>query len=486
MFGIISLQNSSQVSFFLPVVLLLSVVFLIIVGVKYSSRIKDMFAFAVIIFALLLPFLQYGDSLGYISNTYSVVLLAGFALCIMLFAGVCYYIYSIAQKTVKSKFDIRSRKNAVSSLAFILVAAFSFFSIAFAVTALLNPLKAAYAYSWIDNVTFTAFFITMAIVLSDNIIGRICSPIYTTDIIGKLKSYNLYLRSFEADVTHRKKERNLCRTFNNLFPTYAIGDPNTVLQPVGADRIYATDSEWQDAVSSLMEGARFIMIRCALTNGTIWELNRLLSRYQLFSKSVFIVDNEDCYTFLKKEFLAKGVDAEFPDINFAGSQYGLYVIGNEIGWDIRAFKIDTEKEVVALINHVLNCNKRIDSEYEHILNLRHNLYFKLFSNEIPKRIRRSLNWGILSPIINWRHWPVSYWIVFIVLGFGSTILLKTPVVTYIMLILAFLFGNRLEWTQTSHASVALFLGRQRREALLMWSSMIFTGVVAWIVIMLVR
>ena len=188
MFGIISLQNSSQVSFFLPVVLLLSVVFLIIVGVKYSSRIKDMFAFAVIIFALLLPFLQYGDSLGYISNTYSVVLLAGFALCIMLFAGVCYYIYSIAQKTVKSKLDIRSRKNAVSSLAFILVAAFSFFSIAFAVTALLKPLKAAYAYSWIDNVTFTAFFITMAIVLSDNIIGRICSPIYTTDIIGKLKS----------------------------------------------------------------------------------------------------------------------------------------------------------------------------------------------------------------------------------------------------------------------------------------------------------
>lgn len=486
MFGIISLQNTSQASFFLSVVLLLIVVFAIIVGVKYCSRFKDVLAFAMIVFALLLPFLQYRDSLGYISNTYSIALLAGFVLCIMLFAGVCYYVYSIAQKPVKSKIDVMARKKAVSSLAFILVAAFSFFSMAFALTALLKPLKATYGYSWIDNVTFTAFFITMAVVLSGNIIGRICSPIYTTDIIGRLKSYNLYLRSFEADVTHRRKERIICRTFNNLFPTYAIGDPNTVLQPLGADRIYATDSEWQDAVSSLMEDARFILIRCALTNGTIWELNRLLSRYQLFSKSVFIVDNEDCYTFIKKEFLAKGVDAEFPDIDFAGNQYGLCVRGNEIGWDIHAFKIDTEKEVVALINHVLSSNKKIDTEYEHILKLRHNPYFKLFSNEIPKRIRRSLNWGILSPIINWRRWPVSYWIAFIILSFGGAILLKTPVVTYIMLIIAFLFGNRLEWTQTSHASVALFLSRQRREALLMWSSMIFTGVMAWIVIMLVR
>lgn len=72
-----------------------------------------------------------------------------------------------------------------------------------------------------------------------------------------------------------------------------------------------------------------------------------------------------------------------------------------------------------------------------------------------------------------------------VLEFGGAIFLKSNIMAYLMVALAFLFGNRLEWTQTSHAGVALFLGKQYREALLMWCSMIFTGVLAWIAIMLV-
>ena len=123
-----------------------------------------------------------------------------------------------------------------------------------------------------------SLIITMGVVLMDNIVHR-C----------------LYLRSFDTDTT--EVEKRICRDLQNLFPVYAIGDPNKVLQPNGAKRIYATDQQWQNVVDQLTKKCKLIVLRVGQSEGTKWEMHHILNNAMLH-KTIFITSSQDDYVFL--------------------------------------------------------------------------------------------------------------------------------------------------------------------------------------------
>lgn len=98
------------------------------------------------------------------------------------------------------------------------------------------------------------------------------------------KPYSLYLRSFNADkLTGRElssvlkpgqtEESMLVEIFNKIAPVCAIGRPNEVYIPRGADRIYVDDAEWKDKVTQLAADAEVIILRLGETEGFWWEVD---------------------------------------------------------------------------------------------------------------------------------------------------------------------------------------------------------------------
>jgi hypothetical protein len=106
----------------------------------------------------------------------------------------------------------------------------------------------------------------------------------------------LYLRSFKDDGAIRVRARatdgrtlpeRLVRVpFEEVItdhlwsygPVVAIGDPAHEHErvPLGAARDFATDSEWQAKVADLMRTASMVVATLGLTEGFLWEIDRVL------------------------------------------------------------------------------------------------------------------------------------------------------------------------------------------------------------------
>jgi hypothetical protein len=95
----------------------------------------------------------------------------------------------------------------------------------------------------------------------------------------------LYLRSFIADEkapqiagapTGPSFEQRFVTVLSKLGPVVAIGQPNETLPPLGARRIYATDAEWQQVVSELMQRAIAVILRAGETPGLRLEVEMLV------------------------------------------------------------------------------------------------------------------------------------------------------------------------------------------------------------------
>lgn len=467
------------------VIMILLLVSLAICIPKARHSVKTGFSIIVILALFGMGLFQYAKYLKNINNTISIVLLICSCILLLYFLFSVFQIYNISKLNEKSKSDVIRRKTLVGRLGYIATFATSFFVIAIAFTSIIDPEYGVSVPKWFENASKFAFFATMAIVLIDGLISKICSPIYTVEQIKDLEDFNLYLRSFDADNTHKKDEGFICRTFNHLYPTYAIGDPNSLLQPYGADRIYATDEEWQEAVSSLMSKSKLIIVRCGLTNGTLWEIDKVFSNSYV-NKCVFIIDNNDVLRVLLSKISDFGINIAVPELNKNNSQIALYLYKlNSNEWGVLAKEIRKASDVESLINEILKLNQEVDKEYSKKLEIRHKSLRKIFSKEIPKSVRHSLNWGILSPLINMRHWPLAYWILFFGLIVISCVAFKSIIPAYFIVMIPFLLGNRIEWTQIPSSSPVMFLMKQRREASLMWASILSSGIIAGICIMFV-
>ena len=109
---------------------------------------------------------------------------------------------------------------------------------------------------------------------------------------------------------------------------------------------------------------------------------------------------------------------------------------------------------------------------------RYSLYFRnnfkyIFNKDrIPESVRKSLNWGIVSPIINMRHWSIKAWIIFFAVLFSSAVIFKSFIPAYIYFLVLFLIGNRIEWATGIFSGPREFLRKQYREAKIIWGSII--------------
>lgn len=100
----------------------------------------------------------------------------------------------------------------------------------------------------------------------------------------------LYLRPFKQDESRinapkpwlerlapsyrpeKTLEESLVGFFGELGPVVAIGKPGEKVQPLGASRTYATNSEWQEKVRAMASKAALIVLVLGDTPGIDWEL----------------------------------------------------------------------------------------------------------------------------------------------------------------------------------------------------------------------
>lgn len=104
---------------------------------------------------------------------------------------------------------------------------------------------------------------------------------------GMKKAPVLFLRSFSVDKQeietsdYLNAEEHLVPVLKLLGPVVAIADPNRKTQPKnGADRIFVGEQDWHDVVEQLAGLASLVVLQLGLTDGLLWEMERLLSLMQ--------------------------------------------------------------------------------------------------------------------------------------------------------------------------------------------------------------
>lgn len=114
----------------------------------------------------------------------------------------------------------------------------------------------------------------------------------------------LYLRSFRNDVLPAREvneglgfydptrersrlEELVAARCSVVGPVVAIADPKMPIQPTGASREHASDSEWRDVVRNLMSKAALIVVVMDLTENLQWEIDTL-RRGELLERAIFL------------------------------------------------------------------------------------------------------------------------------------------------------------------------------------------------------
>jgi hypothetical protein len=119
----------------------------------------------------------------------------------------------------------------------------------------------------------------------------------TTPIHDYSKPEVLYLRSFQADISTTRKivfaglttdEEQLAEVLRPFGDLIAIGRPGEPLPVPGADRMYATDSEWKDLVIQHMRAATLVIIRAGTGAGLLWEFEQAVSTLRPERVVVFV------------------------------------------------------------------------------------------------------------------------------------------------------------------------------------------------------
>ena len=323
----------------------------------------------------------------------------------------------------------------------------------------------------LENGVRNAFLLSMIVIFSDNIIRRIISDIYVFKDIKHLNNFCLYLRSFNTD--RNKQEKLICRITRHLFPIYAIGDPNSILQPNGAERIYVTDTHWKEAVEDLMTRCKLILMKVGQTDGTLWELNKLFEAGYA-SKTIFIVYTKEDYNWFLEHFpnISKSISLNTNDLGIY--PYSFFVTENSCYYK----RIKTKGDFKDFLNLYLTHHPILNQAYEQELELRNNsLKFALYNYRIPQEISKSFNWQFISPLIMMFRWPLSIWGLFILFLWIGGFMMNTFNISILWTIgLFFLFtiikGNSIEWAGGGYSSPHFFFRIQHRKTMLMWYSYI--------------
>jgi hypothetical protein len=73
--------------------------------------------------------------------------------------------------------------------------------------------------------------------------------------------------------TQATREPKIARQITRIGPFVAVGKPGDSLAPLGAARIYVSDDEWQETVTSLVRRAAAVVLQPEASPGTFWEVD---------------------------------------------------------------------------------------------------------------------------------------------------------------------------------------------------------------------
>lgn len=314
---------------------------------------------------------------------------------------------------------------------------------------------------------FLPVLISLYVLYADNLLYRVAKPIYTKNDVPLFETFCLYLRPFGTD--NNKEEKLVCRKASDYYPIYAIGDPMKALQPNGANRLYLEDDSWKKVVDDMSVRSRFILLRVGNTDGTIWELDNIIKK-DLINKVIFLTYKESDYEYLRI-ILYEKKNIKFPIRNNSHNVHAYFLTSDEIQY--KDYPIKTKEDVGVLLDDFLiyhqDLNTEVYNEAESITAfLKYNpLSFMSYREYIPKKIKRSFRWSSISPIVSWRHWPISVWIYFFIIVIISKFL-NTSIPINLFVLLSFFWGNQIEWAVNPDSGPVVFLRKQRREALIVW------------------
>ena len=399
----------------------------------------------------------------------------------LFFIGICFIIAIYSYKSVvvkqhKTDDDIKKRQKLIRGISYLL--AISLTSVPFLLDSwgvnIFPSLEPTYYTTqeevylrFINAGVKASLVITIAVFFADNILNRIASEIYIYDDIKDLDNFCLYLRSFNID--RNKEEKLICKMTRNLYPVYAIGDPNKVLQPNGAERIYVTDEIWQDAVKDLSQRSNLILLRIGQTDGTMWEIANIINS-NLIKKVIFIAYNQGDYDYFADKVKDR-IGIIMPSMDFSTKNpNAFYFIEDNESMVVKQYRIAKGRDVEFMLNEYLKTSPELDKNYSSDLDLRgHNLKYMFDNSKIPEAVRKSLNWGIISPIVNMRHWSITVWGIFVLFLILSG-LTRSYIPAYTFAFIMLLLGNRIEWAAGGWSGASLFLRHQRRESKFLWLS----------------
>ena len=139
-----------------------------------------------------------------------------------------------------------------------------------------------------------------------------------TDIYGNLsyftadeyaergEEFYLYLRGFEDDVPFSESGKYVPKFNETLFaeaveysegvPMCALGMTTELDSPIGAQRVYVNDDNWQQKVLMLMQKAKQIFILINNRKSCLWEIEQAA---KMKDKIVFIVDSRERYDYVR-------------------------------------------------------------------------------------------------------------------------------------------------------------------------------------------
>ena len=123
----------------------------------------------------------------------------------------------------------------------------------------------------------------------------------TRDLVLFLRPFRGDMRFFEAPATcliakllrtkHRRRtlDEIVLDAASPIGPVIALGAPDQETTPLGAARLFASDTEWQDSVRGLAHRSRVVIVYFDEGEGTLWELEHLLESGHL-SKTLCILN----------------------------------------------------------------------------------------------------------------------------------------------------------------------------------------------------
>ena len=188
-------------------------------------------------------------------------------------------------------------------------------------------------------------------------------PYYTTDIIDRLDDFCLYLRPFISDNQHNwgwkseTLEKKLCGMFNKrIAKCFCIGDPNSAMPTtLSTSGIYASDSEWREAVDKMSEKSKIILLRVMETEGCIWEMNNCINRH--LDKTVFLINDGNDFEMLKGFIADKKI--EIPNVTISNKGF-IALYHNGSNWSIAMLKKDYD--IKQFINNYIESHKELNEE----------------------------------------------------------------------------------------------------------------------------